>query len=288
MTIGGRASVRSNQRHGSQRRSLGLRPRPQRSRQHRLADLPSRNRVCRGSRRFRRSRALHDEAAYAHLLEVICGLGSPIVGETEVMHQFKLFVTGLPAEHAVIRDMSERLLADARVVRARHLVGLGSRSYGSAVRRHVRDCSRVALVGTGMLAQEILPFLPDRGEHWICGAARRVPHGMRPARFTVSWIPRTSRLTGASAIVVAAPIASAVIARSGAVTRSRAPDRSPRRRRAGSAAAGARAGDAGRRVRGVEAGGAGDRSAGRRGESGDPAVRAGLCHARQAQSVRVA
>ena len=157
--------------------------------------------------------ALHDEAAYAHLLEVICGLGSPIVGETEVMHQFKMFVAGLPAEHAVIRDMSERLLVDAKVVRARHLVGLGSRSYGSAVRRHVRDCSRVALVGTGMLAQKILPFLHDEGRTVDLWGRRESPAWDAPgAVYRQLDSANDSRLTGASAIVVAAPIASAAIA----------------------------------------------------------------------------
>jgi glutamyl-tRNA reductase len=155
-----------------------------------------------------------DDAAYAHLLEVICGLGSPIIGETEVMHQFKAFVAGLPAEHAALRDLSERLLVDARMVRARHLVGLGSRSYGSAVRRHVRDCPRVALIGTGMLAREILPFLQDDGRaldlwgrheslEWEAAGVsyRRIDANDGPA------------LGGRSAIVVAAPIGSTDIAR---------------------------------------------------------------------------
>lgn len=157
--------------------------------------------------------ALYDEAAYTHLLEVICGLESPIVGETEVMHQFKMFVAGLPAEHAAIRDMSERLLVDARVVRARHLVGLGSRSYGSAVRRHVRDCSRVALVGTGMLAHELLPFLHDEGRALDLWGRCESPVWDAPgAVYRQLDSANDSRLTGASAIVVAAPIASAAIA----------------------------------------------------------------------------
>lgn len=157
--------------------------------------------------------ALQDEAAYVHLLEVICGLGSPIVGETEVMHQFKAFVAGLPAEHAVIRDMSERLLVDARAVRAQHLVGLGSRSYGSAVRRHVRDCSRVALVGTGMLAHEILPFLQDEGRAVdLWGRRESTPWDAPGAVYRRLDSANDSRLTGASAVVIAAPIASAAIA----------------------------------------------------------------------------
>jgi glutamyl-tRNA reductase len=108
--------------------------------------------------------ALHDEAAYAHLLEVVCGLHSPIVGETEVLHQFKVFAESLPVERVALRDLCTRLLADARTIRAKHLIGLGSRSYGSAVRRHVRDRERVAMIGTGVLAQEVVPFLvrPNR------------------------------------------------------------------------------------------------------------------------------
>ncbi len=69
--------------------------------------------------------------------------------------------------------IGHQLLADARVVRARHLIGLGSRSYGSAVRRYVRIASRVALAGTGMLAREIVPFVRSSGSRRsICGAAR--------------------------------------------------------------------------------------------------------------------
>jgi glutamyl-tRNA reductase len=110
------------------------------------------------------ARVWHDEAAYAHLLEVICGLDSPMVGETEVLHQFKVFSAALPSDHGTWREVAQSLLIDARAIRARHLIGLGSRSYGSAVRRLVADTPRVALAGTGVLAREVAPFLasPDR------------------------------------------------------------------------------------------------------------------------------
>jgi hypothetical protein len=90
---------------------------------------------------------LHGEAAYSHLLEVICGLDSPMVGETEVLHQFKVFAADLPGDHNGLREIGNHLLADARAIRARHLIGLGSRSYGSAVRRYVADASCVAVGG---------------------------------------------------------------------------------------------------------------------------------------------
>lgn len=151
--------------------------------------------------------ALQDEAAYAHLLTVICGLGSPIIGETEVMAQFKAFASALPAEHADLREVSERLLIDARRVRARHLTDLGSRSYGSAVRRHVKAFDRVAMIGTGILAQKILPFLP--GDNRLVDLWGRrdspewLPAGIAYHRFDESDRPVLDRRT---ALVVAAPL----------------------------------------------------------------------------------
>lgn len=158
--------------------------------------------------------AWHDEAAYAHLLEVVCGLHSPIVGETEVVHQFKVFVDGLPTELVPLRDLCTRLLADARTVRARHLIGLGSRSYGSAVRRYVRDRDRVAIVGTGVLAREIVPFLarPNRvldlwGRRAECSIAA-------PGLIYRSLqSPHLAPIAGPSALVVAAPIGAGEVAR---------------------------------------------------------------------------
>ena len=70
--------------------------------------------------------------AYRLLLEILCGLRSPMVGETQVMGQFKAFLASLDREHAWVNRVGQRLLTDARDVRTRHLQGLGSRSYGSA------------------------------------------------------------------------------------------------------------------------------------------------------------
>jgi len=153
----------------------------------------------------------HDEAAYQHLLEVVCGLHSPIVGETEVMHQFKVFAEGLEEGAARWRALCGQVLSDARAIRSTHLIGLGSRSYGSAVRRHVGPLSRVAIIGTGMLARKIVPFLahPNRiVDLW----------GRRPdcsiAAAGLAYRPCTSApivVEGPAAIVVAAPATSAAI-----------------------------------------------------------------------------
>ena len=154
------------------------------------------------------------EDAYVHLLQVICGLDSPVLGETEVMHQFRIFIESLTADHHAFQVLGRRLLADARVVRARHLGGLGSRSYGSAVRRHVRDCERVALIGTGMLAEEVLPFVVD-DRRLVDVYGRREKFDTRHASVCYLQLDRVTdqRLDERTALVVAAPVASSVIAR---------------------------------------------------------------------------
>ena len=158
--------------------------------------------------------ALSGEAAYTHLLQVICGLDSPMIGETEVMHQFRTFVDTLPAEHHGLQSLGRRLLADARAVRAQHLSGLGSRSYGSAVRRHVRGCDRVAVIGTGMLCREILPFIAD-DRRLVDVFGRRAAFDTTLASVCYRQLNATGpepSLEGQTALVIAAPVDAAVIA----------------------------------------------------------------------------
>lgn len=147
--------------------------------------------------------------AYCLLLEILCGLQSPLLGETQVMGQFRSFLSSLGDEHAWLKQLGQRLLADAREVRAQHLQGLGSRSYGSAVRRYLNDVSHVAVIGTGKLAQEILPFLADDGrsvDQWGRTASETPPVTFRQLDAQdddVSALP--------TALIVAAPVSSAVV-----------------------------------------------------------------------------
>ena len=97
-----------------------------------------------------------DAEAYALLLEIVCGLRSPLVGETEVQAQFKAFLASLDRRRdAPLLRLGQRVLADAKVIRQRHLQGFGAHSYGPLVARHVPEGRRVILVGTGALAAEV-------------------------------------------------------------------------------------------------------------------------------------
>lgn len=103
------------------------------------------------------------QEAYGFLLEVVCGLNSPIVGETAVMGQFKEFLLNARFPKTswgnFLRQLATNLLIDAKRVRHEHLQGLGSQSYGSLVRQQVKGLPAVAVLGAGKLAREILPWL---------------------------------------------------------------------------------------------------------------------------------
>ncbi len=105
--------------------------------------------------------AIVDGDAYALLLEIVSGLRSPLVGETEVQAQFKAFLASLdPSADGDVLRVGQRLLADAKSIRRRHFQGLGTREYGPLVAARVTAGRRVVLVGTGALAAEIVEHLP--------------------------------------------------------------------------------------------------------------------------------
>lgn len=103
--------------------------------------------------------------AYQFLVEVICGLHSPLVGENAVMGQFRTFRNSARFPDTewgnFLRKLTTDALVDARQVRHHHLQNLGSQSYGSLIRKHLKGQSTVAVLGAGNLAREILPWLTD-------------------------------------------------------------------------------------------------------------------------------
>jgi glutamyl-tRNA reductase len=108
---------------------------------------------------------IYDHAeAFAFLLEVVCGLGSPVIGETEVFGQFKNFVATNALISTVpfslsLRNFLQAVIQSAKSLRAEHLVGLGSQGYGSLVRKLSKTDAAVTILGAGQLAVEIIPWL---------------------------------------------------------------------------------------------------------------------------------
>lgn len=123
----------------------------------------------------------HGAGAYRFLLMVCAGLQSAIPGETDIFGQFKDAWRGydeliLDCDHADgvrrnLRQIIQKLFADTKEIRSRHLQGIGGASYGSLVRRFLRDHESdgpVLLVGAGKLARSVAPYLAvsDR-ELWL-------------------------------------------------------------------------------------------------------------------------
>lgn len=100
--------------------------------------------------------------AYRFVLQVICGLHSELLGETEVMGQFKNFMeaqVGSDSLTSVFQKFAQAVWSDAKKIRSEFLQDFGSQSYGSIARGWVRETSQIHVLGYGHLAQEMEPWL---------------------------------------------------------------------------------------------------------------------------------
>lgn len=106
-----------------------------------------------------------EEHALAFLIEVLCGLHSPVFGETEVLGQFKKFyedeihnLKGTLYQH---QKWIQFVFQEVKRLRTQYLMNMRSHSYGSLLRRHLKNESRVMIFGSGQLSLEIAPWLYD-------------------------------------------------------------------------------------------------------------------------------
>jgi len=157
--------------------------------------------------------------AYRFLLEVVCGLHSPIIGETEVMGQFREFCakTEFPATPwgYFLKQMTQDLLTDAKRIRHQYLHDQGSQSYGSLAARYLKGIPSVVFLGAGKLAKEMLPWLVAQAEVTVVNRSRRSAEVLReehPGIRIVSLMDGVLPNRLQAALVVAAPLTSAEIA----------------------------------------------------------------------------
>lgn len=144
--------------------------------------------------------------AKRELLEILCGLRSPIIGETEVVGQFKAFWLELQEREPlfakrIARDIEDVLTAVKRV-RSESLINLGCQSYGSLVRRMVKDFRFVTLVGGGQLAQEIYPWISQHSVQVMV----RDPHKVLATWDNIQEVTQFSAKVKGEVMIVAAPV----------------------------------------------------------------------------------
>jgi hypothetical protein len=120
---------------------------------------------------------LTGKTAYLFLLKLASGLESEVLGETDIFGQIKeawhqAIASGQGCPEGV--TLMSRLFEDTKEIRSKYLQNLGGASYGSLVRKVVRDHNQkmelpfapVFLVGAGQIAASIAPFLLE-SELWI-------------------------------------------------------------------------------------------------------------------------
>lgn len=147
------------------------------------------------------------DKAYQFLLEIICGLHSPVVGETEVFGQFKNFKTKESFSYA-LQVVMDNLIADTKKVRDQYLKDLGGQSYGSVVRKCAKDYRTVAFIGAGQFTQELLPWVYKEGKS-VTVYARDIEKAKalqeRYPRIAIVSIAAETQIT-ADMVIVAAPL----------------------------------------------------------------------------------
>ena len=158
----------------------------------------------------------HGYGAYAFLLEVVTGVRSSLFAETEVLHQFKTRFSkeNLPAAPFgdYLARLREDLISDAKYIRRNYLQNLGDQSYGGIAHRLMGSRKRVVLIGSGQLAEKVLPFL-KKGGRQVTVAAR---NPLRCAELAARYHCKTLSLQGLGEqqienLVIAAPISVAKI-----------------------------------------------------------------------------
>ena len=158
---------------------------------------------------------LAGEDAYRFCLEVICGLHSPLVGETEVFGQFKNAADSwvIPAGPfgLEMRRFIRSIIEDAKKIRSAHLSDLGSQSYGSLLRRELRGVGELTIVGAGHLTGEILPWISKDGIK-VKVAVRNLPKTMElQAKFPNAKFVQLGSEAGnlSGALILSAPVTAA-------------------------------------------------------------------------------
>ena len=115
----------------------------------------------------------HSWEAYRILLQIVLGLDSHILGETEVNNQFKenfsdSQIDKSPAKK-ILQNLRNSLLYESKSIRSRYLQNIGSHSYAGIARQISKGSSKIYLIGTGNLAKQMIPFLQKKYSIHIVG-----------------------------------------------------------------------------------------------------------------------
>jgi len=100
--------------------------------------------------------------AYQYLLEIICGLQSKLIAESEIVSQFKhAYKSYLEKENrnsSLIRVL-EKLFKDAKCIRSEYLKGISQKTYSYIARKNLvgkYQGKEVLILGSGKMAEDLI------------------------------------------------------------------------------------------------------------------------------------
>ena len=120
------------------------------------------------SLRSQMSNLLQGPDGYQFLLEVICGLKSRLLGETEIVYQFKEAFDKFLAQEVrdpIVALTLQKLFKDAKEIRKNHLGDVGQYSYAGMTKKLITNRDHgplILLVGSGQLSQDILKVMSKK------------------------------------------------------------------------------------------------------------------------------
>jgi len=156
-----------------------------------------------------------DIEAEEFLIEVLCGLKSPLVGETEVFGQFKLWWqsldSGLPFKQK-FEARVQQIYSVVKRIREESLCGLGSQSYGSLLRKKIGELQSASgevcidFIGAGQLVEEMVPWVEKKWKYriWCRNPERIEATEMAQKAQSVKKMDDTEEVS--NLLVVAAPL----------------------------------------------------------------------------------
>lgn len=117
--------------------------------------------------------SLSGQEAYTYLLEVICGLKSQLLGENEIVGQFKTAYKQYTNQENISTKLLliiEKLFKDAKEIRSKYLLGLSQKTYASIARKQIskRKADRVLIIGSGQLAEDLINQFKKKAEVVLC------------------------------------------------------------------------------------------------------------------------
>lgn len=112
--------------------------------------------------------------AYLFLLETICGLKSKLIGENEIVGQFKeayQIYASTTLKDTKVLQVLEKLFKDAKDIRTQYLIGISQKTYASITRKHLiqkAKADHIVIIGSGALAEDLINQFKKKARVSLC------------------------------------------------------------------------------------------------------------------------